>query len=1363
MLRKGLLQEGEVLRYKRHGKVHAVAIVDLAQQCLRLPRGEIIKGFSKFEDHAGSQAHRPCEFSLTLANQKVQDIIQSYQQKIGAQPVSDQPPAESSGNWQDMECPAFHAAEHPDDFNDEFCHICALQGDLLCCEGCPAVAHAVCLGLTEAPQGDWYCPLCTCRLCGSAAFGPLFKPPSQVAWIPAQASPPESPTDRTAEQPAAPSAMGAGVDASSRSPLQPASMPGIAAQNLGELQSATIPAGQEPPPVVDTPKDAAAGEPAALSAAHLGDAAGVRQLVQPESMPERINANGGPQGASAPNGKIAASLQSGPRQAPAGSLASLPDRSMPQPAFRTSEQAAGGELATAGEQPIWDPPSPREIGPGTHSDTPMLSSVPGAPKQPAAVASPSEPIDIATVQSDQRVLCPSSSRSFHFGCLPPSAQVHLCGWAPASLGPTKGILALAQPHMDAAHADGSLQSVELCSSAQPEAHDPVAPQSSQDPAREGCDFSGFHTAVLLSGGSLVSVALVRVLGQEAAEVPIVATRLQARNRGLARCLLTALEHSLMHIGVARIAMPAIRAAGKQAGFGGGSELASLGWGGRMGYGLLFLPESQALCSLPLLRFPGKPLLCKRLTPAALPQVPAAEALAAPILPDPAQADVARSPAKQEDGSKPARAALPGNAKQEVSTPTGAAEGARQDGHNDVKPLVELCNAQLASPARSPAHKPTHGSASSGPPTRSKSTDSKWPSSPGRVKQNDGAARRASVSRQGPSAGSAGKSRKRAGPPRDAAEGLPAKRGKSDARAVNVLAASRSTPSTKGPGSPPMSPKRGPGRPRKTPAAADPTGPVALTAAEVPGSRATDPLQQQQRGRPSPAPRNQPALAVARGAQQGVASPQRRSGGARSPVGSPTRGHGSETRPAPRGHSNGAPASGAPAQKGRSDEYLAGRPGPEAAPAPPSKESHHRAAANARWERHRAEKKRKLEGVPDTTSPSTSPPGSPAARQNAGVPQSFKGRKTRSSQLPNPTPAELEEGELPSDENQGLDQKPVSAVDPGHDELPSDGSGEPGAHQAPVDARHLEGPAIAATEPHEAPPSDESHGGKVSASAEPHGGPQTRNVQGETEAGMPKGQGDKQTEAAAAGVEPIRDLEAEGPQRAGAKPLADPQTEGPHSVAAAVAPKGRTDKRKSRELAQLLDHQGVDYGTSSKSCRTHGGTTRTRGAGANSPDGAPLAQRPASGKQPTLSTPGEKGKVHASAALDADPVLPGCDARLPNRSPEGGLLVDASTDTLAIPSSGAHLSESKADIEPSDAARAAGMPNSRGGLPPLEVVDRGKCTATAAEHPNSSLRSAGCVRPRLYSLMGYKPAASLRRHRSMLRYLLLRNSPESGSP
>ena len=61
----------------------------------------------------------------------------------------------------------------------------APQGDLLCCESCPAVLHAPCAGLAGVPSGDWHCPACACERCGHANFGAL---PEQAAQ--ARPSPP---------------------------------------------------------------------------------------------------------------------------------------------------------------------------------------------------------------------------------------------------------------------------------------------------------------------------------------------------------------------------------------------------------------------------------------------------------------------------------------------------------------------------------------------------------------------------------------------------------------------------------------------------------------------------------------------------------------------------------------------------------------------------------------------------------------------------------------------------------------------------------------------------------------------------------------------------------------------------------------------------------------------------------------------------------------------------------------------------------------------------------------------------------------------------------------------------------------------
>ncbi|VDO05083.1 unnamed protein product [Rodentolepis nana] len=46
--------------------------------------------------------------------------------------------------------------------HDDFCRVCRLSGELLCCATCPAVFHLTCLTppLESVPQSQWWCPLC---------------------------------------------------------------------------------------------------------------------------------------------------------------------------------------------------------------------------------------------------------------------------------------------------------------------------------------------------------------------------------------------------------------------------------------------------------------------------------------------------------------------------------------------------------------------------------------------------------------------------------------------------------------------------------------------------------------------------------------------------------------------------------------------------------------------------------------------------------------------------------------------------------------------------------------------------------------------------------------------------------------------------------------------------------------------------------------------------------------------------------------------------------------------------------------------------------------------------------------------------
>jgi len=55
------------------------------------------------------------------------------------------------------------------------------QGDLLCCEACPAIFHLKCLGLGRMPaDAQWFCPACVCAACGHPGFGDAVQPQCPV-------------------------------------------------------------------------------------------------------------------------------------------------------------------------------------------------------------------------------------------------------------------------------------------------------------------------------------------------------------------------------------------------------------------------------------------------------------------------------------------------------------------------------------------------------------------------------------------------------------------------------------------------------------------------------------------------------------------------------------------------------------------------------------------------------------------------------------------------------------------------------------------------------------------------------------------------------------------------------------------------------------------------------------------------------------------------------------------------------------------------------------------------------------------------------------------------------------------------------
>ncbi|GAV66597.1 PHD domain-containing protein/Agenet domain-containing protein [Cephalotus follicularis] len=71
------------------------------------------------------------------------------------------------------------------------------------------------------------------------------------------------------------------------------------------------------------------------------------------------------------------------------------------------------------------------------------------------------------------------------------------------------------------------------------------------------NFRGFYTVLLERKEELISVATVRIYGEEVAEVPLVATRLKYRRLGMCRILMNELETKLMGLGVKRLVLPAV--------------------------------------------------------------------------------------------------------------------------------------------------------------------------------------------------------------------------------------------------------------------------------------------------------------------------------------------------------------------------------------------------------------------------------------------------------------------------------------------------------------------------------------------------------------------------------------------------------------------------------------------------------------------------------------------------------------------------------------------------------------------------------------------------------------------------------------
>ncbi|KAJ8483884.1 hypothetical protein OPV22_016369 [Ensete ventricosum] len=124
-----------------------------------------IFSISEFKLHAGDTLQNPC-LNLFLGSGKSYILCQlqawslEYKTRKDAIPVMDDEEIEK---------------------NDDTCGHCGDGGELICCDNCPSSYHQACLLLKELPEDRWYCPNCTCDVCGAVVN--ITEAPSATATL----------------------------------------------------------------------------------------------------------------------------------------------------------------------------------------------------------------------------------------------------------------------------------------------------------------------------------------------------------------------------------------------------------------------------------------------------------------------------------------------------------------------------------------------------------------------------------------------------------------------------------------------------------------------------------------------------------------------------------------------------------------------------------------------------------------------------------------------------------------------------------------------------------------------------------------------------------------------------------------------------------------------------------------------------------------------------------------------------------------------------------------------------------------------------------------------------------------------------
>lgn len=144
LMDKGILKENEPVSYINRKDGHVMKKGHVTREGVICDCCKDVFTLSNFEAHAGSKLHRPS------ANTFLDD-------------------GRSISDCQLEACALQDAKENQSlmDISDDTCCVCGDGGELILCDHCPLTFHADCIGLEIIPEGDWYCPRCSCGICGS--------------------------------------------------------------------------------------------------------------------------------------------------------------------------------------------------------------------------------------------------------------------------------------------------------------------------------------------------------------------------------------------------------------------------------------------------------------------------------------------------------------------------------------------------------------------------------------------------------------------------------------------------------------------------------------------------------------------------------------------------------------------------------------------------------------------------------------------------------------------------------------------------------------------------------------------------------------------------------------------------------------------------------------------------------------------------------------------------------------------------------------------------------------------------------------------------------------------------------------------